>query len=153
MDNQSFSISLWIQPQSLSSTLVHISTLSNGAGSWCLPFIGFTSNNTLAAQIYDGTTIVSVIASTLIPVSTPFWTHIVQTWNSTNGLRFYIDNILVASQPSATTFVANGTTPNYVTLASSLSGSRLTSGIVINKQFTGDVDDFRIYSRELSAND
>ncbi|CAF4373025.1 unnamed protein product, partial [Rotaria sordida] len=85
----------------------------------------------------------------------PFWTHIVQTWNSTNDLRLYIDNILVASLSSATTFRASGIMPNYVTLASSLlgSGSCLAGAIDVTSSFTGSVDNFRICSRELSAID
>ncbi|CAF3954376.1 unnamed protein product [Adineta steineri] len=153
INDQSFSISLWIQPVSRSGTLVHMSKLSTGAGSWCLSFIGFAPNGTLIAQIYDGTAIVSIIAPTVIPLSSPYWTHIVQTWSSTNGLRLYIDNILVASEPSAVTFVASSITPNYVTLASSFSATCLTGGINISNHYVGGLDDFRIYSRELSAND
>ncbi|CAF1136917.1 unnamed protein product [Rotaria sordida] len=155
INNQPFSISLWIQPESRSGTLVHISTLSTGLGLWCLSLIGFASNGTLVAQIYNGTTVLSVMASTLIPLSSSFWTHIVQTWSSTNGLRLYIDNVLVASLPSATTFSASGITPNYATLASSLlgSGSCLAGAINATSPFTGGIDDFKIYSRELSATD
>ncbi|CAF1031354.1 unnamed protein product [Rotaria sordida] len=135
-------------PQSRIGTLVHVSTTSTGNGSWCFPLIGFASNGSLVAQIYNGATILSVTASVIIPLSSPFWTHIVQTWSSTNGLRLYIDNILVASRSSATVFAASGMTPNYLTLASSLSGSGScwAGGIDLASSFTGSVDDFRIYS-------
>jgi hypothetical protein len=154
-NNQPFSISLWIQPQHRSGTIVHISTSSNGLGAWCFPFIGFASNGTLVAQIYDGTMLLSVSASSLLSLSSPGWTHIVQTWSSTNGLSLYIDNILVASLPSAITFGTTGIMYNYVTIGNSLagSGSCLTGAIRSNGPFTGGFDDFRIYSRELSAND
>ena len=42
MSDQAFSISLWVQPQTLSGTLVHLSTLSSGTGSECFPLLGFT---------------------------------------------------------------------------------------------------------------
>ncbi|CAF3798308.1 unnamed protein product [Rotaria sordida] len=137
-----------LAPQSRIGTLVHVSTTSTGNGSWCFPLIGFASNGSLVAQIYNGATILSVTASVIIPLSSPFWTHIVQTWSSTNGLRLYIDNILVASRSSATVFAASGMTPNYLTLASSLSGSGScwAGGIDLASSFTGSVDDFRIYS-------
>lgn len=153
INNQAFSISLWIQPQSRSGTLVHISNLSTGAGSWCLSFIGFSSNGSLVAQVYNGATVSSIIAPTVVPLSSPYWTHIVQTWSSTNGLRLYIDSVLVAFDSSAVTFGASGITPIYVTLASSLSASCSISGVNISGQYIGGVDDFQIYSRELSAND
>ncbi|CAF1978190.1 unnamed protein product [Rotaria magnacalcarata] len=155
INNQPFSISLWIQPQHRSGTLVHMSTLSTGLDAWCLPFIGLSSNGALAAQISNGTTILSVIAPDFIPLSTPSWTHIVQTWSSTNGRNLYVNNIVVDSQSSITTFAASGITPNYVTLANSLlgSGSFGVGAINSSNSFIGSVDDFRIYSRELSAVD
>ncbi|CAF1086660.1 unnamed protein product [Rotaria sordida] len=142
-------------PPKVKCTLVHISILSTGLGSWCLSLICFSSNGTLVAQIYNGTIILLVIAFTLIALSSPIWTHIVQTWNSTNDLRLYIDNILVASLQSATTFRASGIISNYVTLASSLlgPGSCFAGAIDVTSSFTGGVDNFRICSRELSATD
>ncbi|CAF1005617.1 unnamed protein product [Rotaria sordida] len=153
INNQPFSISLWVQPQSLSGSLVHLSTSSNGAGSWCNSLLGFASNGALVAQIYDGS-IQSVTASTLLSLS-PSWTHVVQTWSPTSGLRLYVNNVLVASRSSATIFTATGTTPNYITLANgrSASGSCAAGAIGVLGPFSGAVDDFRIYSRELTVTD
>lgn len=154
INNQPFSISLWIQPQTRSGSLVHLATASNGVGTWCLSFLGFAFNGTLVAQIYDGSSVPAVVAPTLTPLS-PSWTHIVQTWSSTNGLRLYINNILVASRSSATTFVATSTRPNFITLANGLSGSGIcaTGSIGALGPYQGAFDDFRIYSRELTATD
>ncbi|CAF4648972.1 unnamed protein product [Rotaria socialis] len=83
------------------------------------------------------------------------FTQFIQKWSSTNGRNLYVNNIVVDSQPSTTTFAASGITPNYVTLANSLLGSGSCGVVAINSNnsFIGGVDDFRIYSRELSATD
>ena len=153
INNQPFSISLWVQPQSLSGSLVHLSTSSTGTGVWCASLLGFASNGTLVAQTYNGS-IQSTAASNLLSLS-PSWSHIAQTWSPTNGLRLYVNHILVASQPSARTFIATRTTPNYVTLANGLSasGNCPAGAIGVLGPFTGAVDDFRIYSRELTTGD
>ncbi|CAF4291387.1 unnamed protein product, partial [Adineta steineri] len=52
--NQPFSISLWVQPQLLAGTIMHVSTNSSGTG-FCAPFIGFASNGSLIVQIMTNT--------------------------------------------------------------------------------------------------
>ncbi len=136
ISNRSFSISLWIQPVSLSGVLVHVSSNASGLG-WCLPFIGFATNGSIVAQILNNNGIISVLGSfASIPTST--WSHLVQTWSSTNGLRLYINNILVASSVSLATTYTTSAVSNYLTLGNTLNGG---------------MDDVRVYSRELSADD
>jgi len=152
ISNRSFSISLWIQPVSPSGVLVHVSSNSSGLG-WCLPFIGFATNGSIVAQILNSNGVISVLGS-FTPVSTSTWSHIVQTWSSTNGLRLYIDNILVASSFSlATTYTASALS-NYLTLGNSLNGGTCDQGQIGSfTPYQGDMDDFRVYSRELNAAD
>ncbi len=148
--NQPFSISLWLRPTSLSGVVVHVSSNPYGNG-WCIPFLGFTSSGVLQAQIYDGSNVLSITDSTN-SVATSVWSLVVQTWSSTNGLRLYINNVLVASHWYST--YSASLVVNYITLANALSGVGYcyTGGINISP-YQGDMDDFRVYSRELSAND
>ncbi|CAF4959030.1 unnamed protein product, partial [Rotaria sp. Silwood1] len=82
------------------------------------------------------------------------WTAIVLTWSETNGLKLYVNNALVSSM-TASTFLASETTSNYLTLGNCLNGCNGCSNGTINAAgpFTGAIDDWRIYSRELSSND
>lgn len=152
IDNQPFSISLWVKPQSLMGTLVHVSTNASGTG-FCSPFIGFASNGSLIAQVRTNTTYVAVSYSNL-PLAT--FSHIVQTWSPMNGLRLYINNILVHSV-TATTYSASSAWVNYVTLGNCLNGclncSTVTGNQIASGPFTGAVDDFRLFSRELTTSD
>ncbi|CAF1657227.1 unnamed protein product, partial [Adineta ricciae] len=150
--NKPFSISLWIRPISLQGVLVHVSSNITGLG-WCMPFLAFTSNNSITAQIYNGSSVTFSVDPTK-SVSISVWSHIVQTWSSSNGIRLYINNILVASSlSSAITYVASESI-NYITLGNSFnSTSSCFTGQANTMPYKGDMDDFRIYSRELSAND
>jgi Concanavalin A-like lectin/glucanases superfamily len=152
-NNQAYSFSLWVQPQSLAGSLVHISTLPNGTGLWCMSVLGFALNGTLVAQGYDGS-IWPILAPSFLTLS-PRWSHVVQTWSSVHGLRLYVNNVLVASRPTLTTFMATGKPNNYVTLANSLSASGTcgTGVFGILRPFQGAIDDFKAFSRELSASD
>jgi hypothetical protein len=63
----------------------------------------------------------------------------VQTWSSTNGIQLYVNNQLVAGTPAAT-FTGSGTLNNSLTLSG-------------GGTFVGAIDDWRVYSRELTAQD
>ncbi|CAF1033195.1 unnamed protein product [Adineta steineri] len=150
--NQPFSFSLWMKPQSLAGTIIHVSTNSSGIG-FCAPFIGFSSNGSLIVQIMTNTSYVAISYSSL---SLTDFTHIVQTWSSTNGLQLYINNVLVGSIAAATYQTAS-TWINYVTLGGCLNGCVSCSAVpgneVLPGPFAGAVDDFRVYSREVTASD
>jgi hypothetical protein len=153
ISNQAFSITFWIKPQILSGTLVHLSSSSSGTGSTCFPLLGFASNGTIVAQVLTNSAIVVTAIGPVLAVSSS-WISIVQTWSSINGLNLYVNNTLVSSV-GASTFLGSGTTPNYLTLGGCLSGCGVcSSGAVdVAGPYTGAIDDWRIYSRELTSVD
>ena len=145
--NEPFSFSLWIRPNSLVGTLIHVENIAPVV--WCLSMLGFTANGSLVAQIWTGAPR-AVFGPVLSPIST--WHHIVQTWSSTNGLRLYVDNALVGSDPLATSYVAS-TLSNLVKLANRPTTTCAQGAIAAPFAYNGDIDDFRIYSRELTLDD
>ncbi|CAF3398117.1 unnamed protein product [Rotaria sp. Silwood1] len=152
--NKPFSLAFWIKPQILSGTLVHLSTSSQGTGSHCFPLLGFDSNGAIIAQVLTDNNIVVTATGSILPVSS-LWIAVVQTWSSTNGLKLYVNNILVSSV-AAPTFLASETTPNYLTLGNCLNGcdGTCSNGLVSRPgPFTGAIDDWRIYNRELTSDD
>jgi hypothetical protein len=149
--NKPFSISLWLRPTSRLGIVVHVSVDSSGQGSWCIPFLGFSSNGTIQAQILDNTNVTS-IADPTFSVATSVWSHVVQTWSPTNGLSLYVNGVLVASE-SYSTYGASGL-PDYITLGNGLSGAKTCPlGGITGSPYQGDMDDFRVYSRQLTADD
>lgn len=146
--NKPLSVSLWIRPYSLGGTLVFVENSTAGT-LWCIPFLGFAANGSLVAQIWIGPIrpIFGPVLSTL-----SVWHHIVQTWSSTNGLRLYVNNTLAATDTLATTYAASSV-PNYVKLANRLNDSCVAGAVAPPFPFHGDIDEFRVYSRELNLGD
>ena len=146
--NKPFSISLWIRPIALSGTLVFVENSTVGVH-WCIPFLGFASNGSLVAQMWNGG-----VRSVFGPVlsTSSVWHHIVQTWSVTNGLRLYVNNTLVKSDPLAINYAASSV-QNNVRLANRPNKVCASGGITSPYPYRGDMDDFRIYSRELTIGD
>jgi hypothetical protein len=85
------------------------------------------------------------------------WTHVVQTWSSTNGLSLYINGVLYAQNSTVTAYISSGV-PDYLTLASTLLaipyplfGCSTTGVLAGMGYYNGSIDELRVYSRELSA--
>jgi hypothetical protein len=117
--------------------------------------MGITTNGIIGGQVYNSGTGPIPIFGPLISTS-PTWSHVVETWSPTNGLRLYVNGALVSSVPSATTYTASGVS-NFITLGDSLTGVNICDGGALGSRapgpFDGDIDDFRVYSRELTASD
>ena len=151
--NQPFSIAFFIKPTTLSGTLVHLSASPTGEDSTCFSLLGFNSNGAIVAQVLtDVGEIVSAIGPVL-PTSSS-WIPIVQTWSATNGLRLYVNGTLVSSM-GAEAFLTSETTPNYLTLGNCLDGCETCASGSIDRagSYAGAIDDWRIYSRELTSSD
>jgi hypothetical protein len=146
VSNQPFSISLWIRPYALAGTVVFVGNVAN---TWCVRFIGFASNCSVVAQMCTGTAR-SIFGPTLSTLS--IWYHVVQTWSSTNGLRLYVDYVLVAADTTVVSYSASSMSDN-VKLANRPNNGCTGGAIGPQLAFYGDIDDFRIYSRELTPND
>lgn len=148
--SRAFSMSFWVRPTVVSGVLVHISSGNNGHG-WCIPFVGFSANDSIVGQIYYFPGSRAVFGSQLLQSSS--WTHVVKTWSPITGLQIYVDGLLIDAVPSATTYSASGV-PNYVTLGNMLSGGGCHSGQISPVvPFNGAMDDLRIYSRVLTPTD
>ncbi|CAF0839620.1 unnamed protein product [Adineta steineri] len=150
--NKPYSISLWFRPISLLGIVVHVSTLSSGTG-WCEPFLGFAPNGSFVAQSYCGGVV--TVANPTLSIATLVWSHVVQTWSSTNGLCLYVNNVRVTPcLSSAITYDASSAV-NLITLGSSFDATTAGCGMgqIDPSPYKGEIDDFRVYSRELSACD
>lgn len=151
--NQAFSIAFWVQPISLTGTIVLATSHPTvGSSFYCYPYIGFNTNGELTVQVNSGGAN-PIYAPSLLALS-PTWSHVVQTWSLTNGLRLYVNNVLVASNSSLNHARGVNDVSYYVTLGR-LANANVCWGHSIDlfNSFTGVIDDLRIYNRELSAVD
>lgn len=111
---------------------------------WGLTSSGFVSVNVVNSSNR------AAPATALSALSSNTWTHVAQTFSAANGNRLYINGTLVTtvSSPSGT-----GVGP-YVFIGTSLPGSQpCNHGVIANGQFNGSIDEFRVFGRELTADD
>ncbi|CAF0903667.1 unnamed protein product [Adineta steineri] len=136
-------MSLWIQRTSTGEgTLVHYSTETDGQG-WCTVPIGFSSAGNIIATAWAPD---NQVTGPVLSINT--WTHIATTYSLTNGLRLYVNGTSVGG-----TGAQSNAAPSEVvilTLGNSLSGGECNSQSIATGTFSGYLDEFRVYSRELS---
>ena len=145
---QSYSFSIWIKPTIVTEgTLIHVSQNTTGFG-WCIPMLGFTNTSQIGVQSWNLSSV-----GLIGPVITPdVWTHITVTYSSTNGLRLWINGTQYGSNTSPYNYAA-ADAPVTVTIGSSLGGTLCATGTIKMGQYYGYVDEFQLYSRELSSSD
>ena len=144
-----FSFVMWIRPISISNggTILHLSRNTNGTGS-CAQLIGINSFGQIVVNGFNSTGLVSIVGPTL---TVGQWTHIVETYSQTNGTRLYVNGLLYGySSPSI--YAASGM-PMTVTLGQPLNGTACNSGAIQSGYYQGQIDEFAIYSRQLSQVD
>ena len=146
-NNQSYSFSIWIKPAIIKkSSIIHMSDHADGTG-WSLPIISLTNNGELITVAWNG-------GSTIImgpPILANMWTYVAVTYSSTNGLRLYVNGTLFNSSLPYS-FVGSGHS-NYLLVGSSRLANTLVGWSNIIGQYSGAVDELRVYSRELTASD
>jgi hypothetical protein len=138
--NQPYTIEGWVKAAAGESNgnIIHMSSNSSGSG-WCLPPVSMVSGK-LRAYSWKGS---AVSATGVTAVNDGAWHHFATTWDSTGGLRLYVDGALEASTPQAT-YSASGAS-NYLKFAVSpgtCSGN--------NGYFNGQLDEVAVFSRALS---
>jgi hypothetical protein len=145
ISDQSYSMSIWIKPSIInSSCIIHVSTVSTGSSSWCIGMLGLSSSGQLIATSW-GSAAISAVGPTLAP---NYWTHAAITYSTSNGLRLYLNgNLRNSTNPYS--YSASGV-PNYLFLGDSVNSTSCADTL---GQFFGALDEFRLYSRELTASD
>ena len=79
------------------------------------------------------------------------WTHVVTTYSFVNGLRLYVNGSLSISSSSFSS-QSSGTT-NHIIVGSPRIGLPCGLSSEVNGQYSGAVDELRVFSRELSPTD
>ena len=139
--NRAYTFSAWVKPATgeTDGNIIHMSSQTDGMG-WCLPPLALVSGYARGYSWNGGG--VSVTGTSTI--SSNVWTHIVNTWDSSGGLKIYVNGSLENTTAQAT-YIASGSS-NYLWLAYASAGCAGEAG-----DFEGSVDDVRVYGRALSA--
>ena len=150
-DGHPFSFAIWVQPATINGgTIIHVSS-GSGSTPWSMPVLGFTSTGNVGVQ---GCSTTSNGMSLTGPVLSPgVWTHLAVTYDPSSQLRLWVNGTqYVASMSSFTSSTIDA--PVTVTLGASPSSVGVcSSGVITTGQYSGCMDEFRLFSRELSAVD
>ena len=145
---QSYSFSLWIKPiNTTGGTIIHVSQSSTGLG-WCIGMLGFSNSSEIYAHSWRGVAV--VVAGPMITAN--IWTHVAITYSAPNGLRLWINGTQYGSGFAAYNYAAAGE-PVFATIGSCLSGCHCAAGGITSVKYYGYIDEFKLYSRELSSTD
>ena len=145
-----FSFAMWLRPLgpvTNGGTVLHVSSATDGSG-WCLQLIGLNSLGQIIAAGYDGSTMPQVTGPVL---TTGFWVHTAYTYSQTNGVRLYINGVL-SGQTGA--FVhAKPNASLALTLGQPINGGLCDRGTIQSGNYRGQIDEFYVFSREVSQSD
>jgi hypothetical protein len=137
-------------------SLIHISNSQYGNGTSCYDLLSLTSSGALVAQLMINTAAVNPTQGPVVPANT--WTHVVVIYGPTNGMRIYINGQLNSVSPISAMTTNPYNSPLFITLGnnsplgpSALLNCRNGSIPVTPGAYTGAIDDFRLYSRELNS--
>ena len=146
--NHPYSFSIWIKPVVIQkSTIIQMSSAPDGNGGWYFPMIGLNSAGQLAIYSWSGAVV--EVMGPVVPANS--WTHVVSTYSPTHGLRLYVNGSLYNSSPPFA-FVASGVS-NYLLVGSPHMGISCAVCGYFDGQYSGAVDELRVYSRELGADE
>lgn len=139
--NRDYTFAAWVRPNSgeTDGNIIHMSSLVGGMG-WCLPPLALVSGFARGYS-WNGAGVSVTGTST---ISSGVWTHIVNTWDASGGLKIYVNGIL-ENTTSQAVYSASGAS-NYLWLAYASGGCAGEAG-----DFDGSIDDVRVYSRSLTA--
>ena len=152
--NRAYSFAVWIKATSvINGVIVYVSKCdTNCASNWCMPFMGLTATGQIAIQSWSATSGGTIVILTGPTIMTNTWIHVAYTYSSTNGMRLYLNGLLYSTSSAFTYLPSNS--PNYIYLGSfPLSTCSAASSVISTDQFYGLMDEFYLFSREISAAD
>ena len=144
-NDQSYSFSIWIKPDApRQASIMHMSSSADGGG-WCLPMLGLTNESRLMTVAWNGVGV--EVRGQVVPADS--WTHALVTYSLNSGLRLYANGSL-SNSTDPFSFPGSNTS-NYLFVGSSRAAIHCVSLAQIKGQYSGAVDELRVYSRELAA--
>jgi hypothetical protein len=160
VNNPPFSVSLWIKPTIVvgGGTIIHVSGAQTGNGTICYDLLGLTNTGILVAQLMQTSTLVSGVQGPLLSINT--WIHVALVYGSKSGMGLFINGQLYATSVMTTSPlpVVSYAIAQFITLGNiSPFSSAWTVGCpssslpLVSGSYLGAIDEFRLYSRELTA--
>ena len=149
--NTAFSLALWVKPTVAAGILVNVTASTTGTGGWCTPFLGFNTSGQVVAQLWEGSDVGTHSTSAL---PTGAWSHIAMTYSGSagtpDGVKLYINGVLIGSNAAATTYSANGAA-DFIDWGSNQGPNGCALGTITSGAYSGGMDLMYVYGSELTA--
>ena len=115
--------------------------------------IGFNSGGSLVVQTLSRNGIYSA-AFTNGTLSLNQWSYITMTYSTTNGIRLFVNGSLVSGNVTFNDYSASGMM-STITIGTCLQPNACAANetAIVSSQFQGEIDELKIFSRELSASE
>jgi hypothetical protein len=115
--------------------------------------IGFNSRGSIVAQTLSRNGIYSA-SLTNGTLSLNQWTFISMTYSTTNGIRLFVNGSLVSGNVTFNDYSASGNM-STITIGTCLQPNACASNQtrIVLSQFRGEIDELKIFSRELLASE
>ena len=150
-DGHPYSFSIWVNPTTINGgTIIHV---SSGTASipWSMPVLGFTSAGNVGVQ---GCSTTSNTVSVTGPIITPgVWIHLAVTYGPSSRLQLWVNGTQYAASPASFTSSTIDAPVNVILGTSIGNAGSCSSGVITMGQYSGSMDEFQLFSRELSAAD
>lgn len=144
----SFSISIWIKPfENNQSNIIYVVSSLNETEKSCATLLGFTADGNLMTLSSNGT--LSIWTDPVIPIDV--WTHVVITYEKQSQLKLYINGTSKYTMDDIA-YVASSS-KNDLGFGFMVSDDACVGFDLINTQYNGAIDEFRIYSRPLALDE
>ena len=117
-----------------------------------MPMIGFNATGYLTGQTLGLAGVYAVSANTSIPVQ--LWSHVSLTYSVSRGIRLFINGRLVSDNSTYSDYFASGQMCT-ITLGTFLPSipHAIVNGNIVLGQYSGKIDELKIFARELTANE
>ncbi|CAF1643220.1 unnamed protein product [Adineta ricciae] len=148
VSNKSYSITLWIYPESIQGSILLQQTTKMTGQDWCIYLLGFSSNGNIIGTIWNGS--LEEIIGPILPNNV--WSHVGYTYSRINGLRLYVNGTLINRKNSNLNYIGSEQV-NTLILGNSIENISCNSQSIISDVYNGSIDEFRVYSRELNNNE
>lgn len=148
--NRSYSIAMWLQPTSSITKGIIAYLDTKPVNSWCMPILGFISSGHLVAQSIQQGRTYNVTGPTL---SANTWTHAIYSYSVNYGVQLYVNGTLISRTGSFYNNAIN--MPVNIILGNYRISDycNCSNGSLVQAQYHGVIDEFQVYSRELSLNE
>jgi len=150
----SFTIATWVKPNSSTpSTTQFFCGTQATAGGKNRATVGYTTGGKVFADYGDNANYTAAVANSATWTGTPPWTHIVATFDETNGIKIAINGSFITLDGTNDGDMSSIAMANFSNTQDFYIGTWNNRGSVGSSKYSGYIDVVGIFDKELSQSE